>query len=255
MLQYKEYSKLLKEGFVIKNKTLFFDPNAGSFIKTSFGKSKKRKPYIKTIDNGTVYSVYGEIKKINKKTKDEILRTIKGQSDVYELDYDSYKKFLTRTAIYMASLIKKNEADVIFVMDSSSPLVKDLQTEINKRLPKYYDTHTYYKKIFKNPDFSQINIDPGDANLKDINLKTMKSTFNKLKKTGNFKISKFFGGRRKFVKNWLKLNDNILHKVIDSNVVVIDDFLTSGSTMTEAARLLTEAGAKSVIGLTIAKET
>lgn len=254
MLHYKEYSKLLKEGFVIKDNILFFDPNAGSFIKTSFGKSKKLKPYHKSIDNGIVYSVYGEIKNINKKLKDEVLRTIKGQSKIYELDYDSYKKFLSRTAVYMASLIKKNESDIILVMDSSSPLVKDLQTEINKRLPKYYEIHTYHKKIFKNPDFSEISIDPGNANLNDANLKTMKSTFNKLEKSGEFKISKFYGGRRKFIKNWLKLNNNILHKIIDSNVVIIDDFLTSGSTMTEATRLLTQAGAESVMGLTIAKE-
>lgn len=255
MLNFNEYESMITEGFVIKDNTLYFDPKGGDFIKTSFGKSKKLKPYHKSIENGIVYSVYKEVKVKDRKLKDEVLRTIKGQSTVYDMDYNSYRKFISRTAIFMADLIRKEEADLILVMDSSSPLVTDLQIEINKRLPKYYDMFTYHKQIFKNPDFSEIEIDWGDANLNDSNIKTMKSTLKKLSNKGHFKISKFYGSRRKFIKNWLKMRNNILHKIIDKKVVLLDDFLTSGSTMIEAGRLLNDAGVEKIIGLTIAKDS
>jgi hypothetical protein len=254
MLNFTSFSETLNEGFTVKNNVVYFDPTSPDFIKTQFGKGKPKNPYQTKIENGVAYSVYNKIKSEKERGEyTEILKALKGQSQVYKMDYDSYRKFISRTAIYMANIITKEKIDVIFVMDSSSPLVSDLTFEIGRRLPKYYETFTFNKQIFKTPDLDSITIETGDVELSPQSLRDLKYSLDKMRREGNFKITNIFSVNRKFVKNWLKINGSVLSKIIDKNVAIIDDFLTSGSTLSEASNLLHDAGAKKIIGLTIIK--
>jgi phosphoribosylpyrophosphate synthetase len=252
MLNFNLFKNIINEGFVIKDDTVYFDSNSSSFINTSFGKTKKLKPFESKIENGVIYSVYNK-EKSNDDLYKEVLTTIKGQSTKYKMDYNSYRTFIDRTAIYMSNLILKEKIDTILVMDSSSPLVSDLTLEINRRLPKYYSMYTFNKQIFKTPDIQDITIDTMGIDVSDKNYKSMKSSLDKMKKEGYFKIHNIYAPNRKFIKNWLKINNNVLSKIVDKRVALIDDILTTGSTIKEAARLLNDAGSSYIIGLTIIK--
>jgi hypothetical protein len=254
MLNFNQFNVLCNEGFIIKDDTVYFDANVPDFIDTSFGKSKNHKPFESKMENGVIYSVYNKQKTTeDKEGYSDILLAIKGQSTKYKIDYDSYRSFLSRTAIYMSNLILKENIDTILVMDSSSPLLSDLTLEINRRLPKYYDMFTFSKQIFKNPDIQSISIDTMGIDVSDNNYKSMQSTLNKMKNDGYFKIKSIYTPNRKFIKNWLKINNNILSKIVDKRVALIDDILTTGSTLQEANRLLNDAGVSYTVALTVIK--
>ncbi len=253
MLNFNQFNDLINEGFVIKDNIVYFDANKKSFVDTSFGKSKKLTPYSSKIDNGVIYSVYNKKETKDKELYSEVLATLKGQSTKYTMDYNSYKSFISRTAIYMSNLILKESIDTILIMDSSSPLVSDLTLEINRRLPKYYDMFTFNKQIFKTPNIENVSIDTMGIELDDKTVKGIQNSVNKMKREGYFKIHNIHTPHRKFIKDWLKINNSVLSNVVDKRVALIDDILTTGSTIKEAARLLNDAGASYIMALTIVK--
>lgn len=254
LLNFNQFGTIINEGFIIKDNIVYFDANNSDFINTSFGKSKKLKPFESKMENGIIYSVYNKEKSADdKEAYSDVLDAIKGQSVKYTMDYNSYRSFISRTAIYMTNLILKENIDTILIMDSSSPLVSDLTLEINRRLPKYYDMSTFNRQIFKTPDIQDISIDTMGIEVSDKNYKSMESSLNKMKKDGYFKIHNIYAPNRKFIKNWLKINNSVLSKIVDKRVALIDDILTTGSTLIEANRLLNDAGASFVVGLTIVK--
>jgi len=254
MLDFSQFAKIINEGFIVKDNVVYFDANSSDFINTSFGKSKGLKPFESKMENGVIYSVYNKDKySEDKNMYKDVLDTIKGQSTKYTMDYNSYKSFISRTAIYMANLILKEGIDTILIMDSSSPLLTDLTLEINRRLPKYFEMFTFNKQIFKNPDIQDIHIDTMGIDISDTNYKSIESSIKKMKREGHFKIHNIFLPNRKFVKNWLKINDNMLSKIVDKKVALIDDIFTTGSTIYEASRLINDAGASYIMALTIVK--
>jgi phosphoribosylpyrophosphate synthetase len=252
MIDLDSYQKMVTEGFVIKNNVVYFDSTSKEYINTSFGKDKQNNPYSSKIPGGVVYSIY-------KKTKDasddynDVLKAIKHKSNVYTIDQQSYSHFLSRSTLYMSSIIKENEIDLIIVMDSSSNLVSDLSNKILSLLPVYYESMTFNKAIFKNPNFDEITFNPEKYGLSDKSKDKMISALRKMSRDGYFSIQKIMPGMRKIIENWLKINDNVLQKIVGKNVAIIDDILTSGSTFYEAARLLESAGANKIIGLTLIK--
>ena len=250
LYSYIDEINLINEGFIVKDDTVYFDAESKEIIDTSFGKTKKLKPYQMKLPFGVMYSIY---KASDSKEYNEVLKAIKGQSSKYKMDQESYDKFLTRSALYMSRIILQEEIDTIILMESSSKILIDLSMRLNKYLPKYYDTFTYDKGIFKNPDFSKIFIDIGDKDLDEKTLKDLKRTIDKLEREQYFSIKSFFARNRKFIKNWLKVEDKILSKIVDKNVAVIDDIVTSGSTIKEASWLLNESGATKVVGLSLIK--
>lgn len=59
-------------------------------------------------------------------------------------------------------------------------------------------------------------------------------------------------GREQNVKNVYKLINN--EKIINKNILLIDDIFTTGSTVNECSKMLKLAGAKKIDILTIAKD-
>jgi hypothetical protein len=113
------YSTLVNEGFVIQDNVILFDTYSNEFINTHIGKGKLHKPFSMKLPFGIAYSVY--IKSEDKNTDyTEVLNAIKGKSSVYTMDKHSYDKFISRTAMYMADIILKEEIDTIILLESSS---------------------------------------------------------------------------------------------------------------------------------------
>jgi hypothetical protein len=253
MHSYNEFSTLINEGFLIKGDTVFFDPNVDSIIKTSFGKGKNLNPYRMKLPFGVLYAVYRKNKTENSTEYDEVLKSIKGQSQKLKIDADSYDKFLKRTALYISRMVIDEKIDTIILMESSSKLLVDISIRLNKYLPKYYEMFTYDKGIFKNPNLEDIFIDQKSFDLSDSTVKELKKQIEKSKESGYFSIKKFKPQFRRSITNWLKMKDQLLSKIVDKNVLILDDVVTTGSTIIEASKLLEEAGASKVVGIALIK--
>lgn len=251
----KSYSEYIKEGFEIKDNIIYFNPNSDEFIKTSFGKNKKLAAYEKKMPFGVIYTAYNKSTNIPSDISyKEFLDALKGKSKKYKMDIESYDKFLTRTALYLSKIVRDEEIDTILLMESSSKLVSDLSLKLNKYLPKYYEIMTFDNAIFKNPNFDEITFDKNlISKLNDKSIKSLKSAIDKMKHEKYFKIKDIYVSFRKIIKNWLKLKNNLVLKIVDKNVLLIDDILTTGSTFISASKLIEDAGAKKLIGIAIVK--
>lgn len=243
------------EGFVIDDDKLYFKHDEAGFINTKFGKYATMKPYEGKLQFGRFYAAYSKDKNnIDKAMYDEVLRAIKGKSTKLTLDTASYFEFLSRTATYLVKVIRTHEIDTIIKMDSSSNLVTDLVNELNRRLPRYFTVHTYDKVLFKNPNVEEIFIDPEASEKLNSQMKTIINDLKRIHELGEFSIKDIkLPQTRKFFRNWLKLKDNFNQHIMDKNVCIVDDYVTSGATMNEASKLLEECGAKKVVGLCIMK--
>ena len=246
------YSSQLNEGFSVHGNIVKFEPNSDAIINTSFGKTKRLIPYEMKLPFGKMYTVYKKSKNVDKKEYKEVLSAIKGQSNQYSIDVESYDKFLTRTALYLSKIVTDNNIDTVIVMETSSRLLADLMVKMNKYLPKYYEMHTYNKGIFKNPEISAIEISTRHE-LKPDTTKSLEDILDKANKESYFSIKRVPAQFRDLIKNWLKINNKILSKIVDKRVMIVDDIVTTGSTVKEASILIEEAGAKSLIGISIIK--
>jgi hypothetical protein len=242
----------LSEGFFIQDNTILFEPGSKSIVNTSFGKTKRLIPYEMKLPFGKMYTVYKKAKDADKEQYNEVLSTIKGQNSNYSMDVESYDKFLTRTALYLSKIVTSENIDTIIVMETSSRLLADLMVKMNKYLPKYYEMQTYNKGIFKNPEISAIEIST-QHELKPNTIKELERILTKANEKSYFSIKKVPAQFRDLIKNWLKINNKILSKIVDKRVMLIDDIVTTGSTVKEASVLIEEAGAKSLIGISIIK--
>lgn len=246
------FDSFINEGFVIKDNTVYFDPNVDGYIKTTFGKDKKLTPYKMKIPFGNLYAVYlrssGSSEDYN-----EVIKTIKGQNSKYTMDSESYNKFLKRTALYMSRIILENEIDTIILMDSTSKILVEFSIHLNKYLPKYYEMLTYDKGIFKNPNLEEIIINTEKYNLKSETIDSLQKTINRQLKSNYFSIKKFPPQFRKVISNWLKIEDKLLSKIVEKRICIIDDIVTTGSTIKEASKMLEEAGAEDLLCLALIK--
>jgi len=246
------FDSFINEGFVIKDNVVYFDPNVDDHIKTAFGKDKKLTPYTMKIPFGNLYTVYSKTDDSDEDYK-EIIKAIKGQKSKYIMDIESYNKFLKRTALYLSRIILKNEIDTIILMESSSKILLEFSMHLNKYLPKYYEMLTYDKGIFKNPNLDEIIINAEKYDLKPETIESLQKTIDRQLREKYFSIKKFPPQFRRVISNWLKIEDKLLSKIVDKKVCIIDDILTTGSTIKEASRMLQEAGAKDLLGLTLIK--
>jgi ComF family protein len=62
-----------------------------------------------------------------------------------------------------------------------------------------------------------------------------------------------FAKRKNNLKRAFKINKKYIDKIIDKNVLIIDDVFTSGTTVNECSKVLKQHGVKKVFVLTIAK--
>lgn len=132
--------------------------------------------------------------------------------DIKKADFESdeIKKFITRSAIYAARVIKDIEIDLIVMPKSSSPLIKTLIKELQKRIfiPIHYDSFQ------KQPDIEKIKINKDDPRITDKIIKKLKPVLRRAIKIGALSLTKILPQNRKFLLNLFKVvNKKLLKKV------------------------------------------
>jgi hypothetical protein len=242
----------LNEAFVLKDKTIIWDSkskSSDSIIKTMFGKSKLV-PYVKNfnVDNDIkikVLSLFGR----NTNTTPVLIKAIKGQSKKIKMDTEAEDKMVNRMAIYLSRLLREEgEIDCIVSIHSSSKLLKKV---LDKTMEKFgANIPVYFDAIYKNPIIDEVYVDNlkissgKDRYLKGIIHKWEANNYIEIKDIEN-------AGYRKYIHNWLVMKKDVAKKIEGKKIIIVDDILTSGSTVIEAARQCYDNGAVNVVAYTL----
>lgn len=217
----------------------FFNLTEEEKLQYAFGKYKAKTPYKSTKNGIVTHSLYAA-----KGTA--LLKDIKNA----DFKTEETKKFLIRSAIYANRVIKNFDIDIIVMPKSSSPLVKNFIKELQKRIfiPVYYDS---FKKT---SNFSNIKIDRDNPKISDKIIKKLEPILRRAIKEGKLSLTKILPQNRKFLLNLFDVVDKkMLKKIEGKNVLIADDILTSGTTISNIANILTLHGAQKITGLTIFK--
>lgn len=246
----KAYNEWVNEKFSIDkntNQVSYTPRNNDDFINDNLGKDKNFSFYVKTLkslegEKFTSYSTYSTKKndyfeegELNKR---EIMKLLKGQSD-YLISDEDVLKFVKASAILSYSKLKNDNIDFFISMDSSSPLVHNFMKELEER---FIGSTFIEKGIIKNPNLKDISIYP-ESNLPIDSIKKIESALRKIVRDNEgFKIRKINTPHRKFIQNWLKIDENKvdLNKIKNMKIVLVDDFISSGTTFIEAYNLLSK---------------
>jgi len=247
----------IEEGISIEDDKIKIDYNKNDEddnINTRLGKSSKNikfEPRITTLKNSRtpVLSVYN---KISNKDTTEIIKDIKSKKSdrKYGVTDEDYETFINRTAIFYGKYLKNQDIDTIFVMESKSSLAEDLTMRIKSILP---DTtiKILKKSIVKN--IENLTLDKEGVKIYDTEFKILTDFYNKVKNTGEFSVKKIHPKHRSLFKNWIKINEDSIRYITNKNVLIIDDYITSGSTLDEVCTQILKLSPKSLKCLTIIK--
>lgn len=176
----------------------------------------------------------------------EMLKLIKSQFHENS-DNAKYIKDIIVPKLYLE--FKNKNIDVIVYPTSSSGLLTYFSKEIFKQLR----VTSLIKDSFIKSLPSEITIDSNGITL---DIKTIKSLYNIIEKAetnGYFELKKVPVQFRSFFTGYIKLTHST-NNFVDKNVLVIDDVLTSGATLSEIYKILSTNGAKSIVGITLLKK-
>lgn len=186
---------------------------------------------------------------------------IKGQKDVFlrklktkQVDNVDYSTLIETGVKYLDDFIDLKTFDVIITPKSTSPLLKDMLNEIDKYISD--DTIVIDSLFVKN---SIENISNEIKKLKFKKPETEKSfgkQFSNSISTGEFKMKdiKFMPFRR-LITNFLTISDEIevelVKKISNSKVLIVDDIISTNTTMLEMNRLITELQPNEIFGFVL----
>ena len=183
------------------------------------------------------------------------MKTIKGQTST-KIDKEQYNQFINRTALYLSTILRKQKIDILVTGESSSKLNDDLLKNLKSRM----NVEIYPKIVGKVPvsRMNKIKIDTsgvtgGQAKIDKVT-KTLMTGIKASKAKGIFKAKDYYKPYLKFLSGFFEtLDPKVLTKFKDKNVAIIDDVLSSGSSMGEIMRHIEGAQPAKVIGMTIFK--
>lgn len=200
-----------------------------------------------------------------------ILKSLKGNGP-YKVDERTLHNFLKQTAASAAELVKSKKIDTIIFPKSSSEFLFAFVEEIKRHLGGHPVTVIADAIVKKQID--KIEVDKGDMtnliNFDHKSFNTLKpATIKALEKqlARNIKANAEAGKgntvsvkdlpkmQAKFVGNFLELVKELSGLLQGKNVMIVDDVLSSGATFAEMVRLISGEDVKSVVGLTIFKNT
>lgn len=241
------------EDFVVKDKKLHFDPNAEpKNVSTKFGKGKSLKPYVASsgVDGVKIMSVYARVKDHDKTELNDILTSLKGKGP-YELDEGGYQQFIKRTAIYINKQLAGEPIDLMLTIESKSSLARDLVKELKGMLS--FDVVDISNAVQKNPNIDDISVSKDLKTTEGIE-KYIEGLKAQASKNSYFKISDVgLSWLRQYIENWLMIPDSVKEKIKGKDVVLFDDYMTSGISMKYAIKLIKLADPKSIKAITILK--
>lgn len=225
-------------------------------ISTSF----KRIPY-KTRFKGseTIWSVLNYISS-DQSTK--ILQSLKGNGP-YTVSEKQIDQLLTGAIQSCHHLFAAIKPEVIIYPKSSSDLLKKFINKIKTTYPniEVLDEAFVKKLLISGDEEALINTSHPDwVKFSEKNPKAvdeLKKSLSRQIDDGHLELKKLYKPYVKFIKNFVELEDayKTVERVINRNVVVVDDILSTGATMLEMFRQLREFEPSNLCGLTLFKRS
>ena len=242
MKSFRQFSESMELDSSGDNIIISYESKPGDLINLRFGKSEF-KPYTKRVEGMplTALSLY------TSKGADatNILKKLKAM----KVDKNAYSQFLTRSAVYATRVIRDLKIDVIVTPRSSSSLTHDFAEKLSERNPGI----TFMLDSFvKADDPSKITISDEFKKLSDSTFKKLEGSIRRGVKLGYFQMKWILPPYRKFLRNVFSYVGNA-KKFEGKNVLIVDDVISSGSSVGAIFQTLQEAGADSVICLTLFK--
>lgn len=242
--------KEITEGLSITpDDALNFDYDSSEGVSTKLGKGKFQ-PFLrkdKSVEGYSVYSVYS----FKGETTTDVLLALKKKNKVRVNDSD-YQNFIKRTAIFIsAKMLMPLKIDCIITPKSSTAILNDVIGELRLRNPHI---QFFPESYIKTADLSKIEIDTNNEKITPAIAKSLSGMLKTAVQTGKFEIKKALPQYRKFFRNFFEVVDPaILEKLANKNVCVMDDVLSSGTTLLEIMRSVSVYAPHTVVGLTLFK--
>ncbi len=238
MIKFKD---ILEAISIEDNKVKIDYSNPIGLIKTIMGKNKYKDPFVTTYKGHKIFSAYG---KSSSEANTEIMLALKGKSKILKIDSDILKQFIKRTAFYLWSrALKDKSIDLVVSIKSSSPLSNDFSKEFVSRIPNVLFLPY---SIFKS-EKEKIKID-------DKASESQRKSLNRIiNKDEDFQIKKVNTQMRGLVHDYMSISDELSKKIKDKNILIIDDYLTSGATFIDIFEVINRYNPKNVYGVTIFK--
>lgn len=201
----------------------------------------------KKLKDVIVYFSFKINKKIDKGARFKLLNSIK--HDLTKTN--QYEQLLNKAVIglFNNKNFDPSDTDLILIPESSSQLNFDLANKVKNKIP---NALFLSDAILKN-ELENVSLDYEKLKSKRYKNETIIQLENIIKKAqvnGIFKIKKVAPKFRKFVINFLMIDlkdKQILNKITDGNIMVIDDFVSEGTTLLEVNRLIENYTPKKVI--------
>ena len=200
----------------------------------------------------------------------ELLKALKGKSSM-KLDDKQLEHFFNDTADYLTRGLKQHKIkpDIIVCPMSSGTLVKEFAIRLGKAMGGIrVVTDAFLKqKAFKlegdrtkgieqcrdkfvDHDFIAIKYHGAEA--EEFATKVATTIYQSIKKHGSLELKDVYKLYGKFVKGFMDKQPNVEYEIMDKEVLIVDDVLSSGSTMSEMSRLVRdECLARTINGVVI----
>jgi len=215
-------------------------------------------PYVTHL-KGTEADIYSLLNYVTSDASTGALKALKSGN----VNEKQFSTFMHDVKLAATIIVKRIKPDIIIYPKSSSPLLKQFVDEIHAAYPIAEVLSDRFIKVMLNAEKVEtlINVDHPDwKKFAEENPKRVKELKQSLKTNimkGELQMKKLYKPNLKFIKNFIELKDayEVLEKVMDKNILVIDDILSSGSTMAEMIRQLKEFDPEKISGLTMFKHS
>lgn len=216
----------------------YLTKNPGATTSSKFGKNNALDPFVRTINGIKILTVY--------KAEHEFVKFAKENAR----NAEGYHEFVSRTAIYLNRVIRQNNIHTVISAGSSSPLIDDIVHQASKMS----NVSFLFGCVKKNP-VSSIRFEPSN-NVNAETIRKQEDNLKRAKEQGKFSIKSIMPQFRPMYKGILRLDGITEKDIINKNVLVVDDMLTSGTTITNIVHAITDSQLvpKSVIAWTIFKK-
>lgn len=193
------------------------------------------------------YYTYKLNRNLESKQRVELIKYIK--NDLKQRN--EYQHFLNKAIIGLFNNpnFELSDVDLVLIPQSASDLNLDLATKINDKIP-----NALFLKdgILKNEP-SNVTINYDKVKEKKYSPETIISIEKMVERAdveGVFKIKKIPPRFRQFIINFLKIdagNRKLLNRITDGKVLIVDDFISAGTTFAEVKRLVENYAPNEVI--------
>jgi len=220
-----------------------------------------RQPYTTKI-KGCKSEIYSLLNYVSSETTTKILTSLKGKGPL-DVPEKQFQNFMSQVKTSAGTVTQRVKPDIIIYPKSSSEFLTKFVDAVSASFPQAEVLPEKFIKAVLDAENVEplLNTEHPDwEKFARENPKEVEKLKKQLKahiQRGELELKKLYKPYLKFVKNFIELRDayDLIDKVLDKVVLVIDDVLSTGTTMSEMIRQLEDIEPSKIVGLTLFKHT